>query len=130
MSLSVQISGFAAVGAIATALQYGLMGVLINIFGLNTVLASTLSYGTSALLNYVLNRYWVFRSQVRHVDALPRFAAIVLIGLLLNAGLMFVVLALLPLHWLFAQVLVTLTVMISNFLFSKYWVFHTGKTPI
>jgi putative flippase GtrA len=130
MSLPVQLSGFAAVGAIATVFQYGLMAILINLFGVSTVLASTLSYAVSALLNYGLNRYLVFRSKVRHVDALPRFVATVLIGLLLNAGLMYVVMANLPLHWLFAQVLVTLTVMVSNFLLSKYWVFYTGKTPI
>lgn len=130
MSFPVQISGFAAVGVVATAFQYGLMAVLISYFDVNTLLASTLSYATSALLNYGLNRYFVFRSQVRHVDALPRFVATVLIGLLLNAGLMYLLLAWLPLHWLFAQALVTLTVMVSNFLLSKYWVFHTGKTPI
>ncbi|MDD5395602.1 MAG: GtrA family protein [Thiothrix sp.] len=130
MSLPIQLSGFVAVGAIATMFQYGLMATLINFFDVSTVLASTLSYAVSALLNYGLNRYLVFRSQVRHVDALPRFVATVLIGLLLNAGLMYLALAVLPFHWLFAQVLVTLTVMVSNFLLSKYWVFYTGKTPI
>ena len=130
MNFSFQLSGFAMVGAVATVFQYVLMAILINYLGVSVLLASTCSYALSALLNYGLNRQLVFDSQTRHVDALPRFAVTVLLGLLLNAILMYLALNLLTKKWLVSQVLVTLLVMVSNFLFSKYWVFQTGNVPV
>ena len=129
MSFPAQLSRFAVVGAVATVFQYVLMAVLINHLGMPVLLASTCSYALSALLNYALNRCLVFHSQTRHTHALPRFAATVCVGLLLNATLMYAALNVLALHWLAAQVLVTLLVMVSNFLFSKYWVFQPGHVP-
>lgn len=129
MSLKVQASGFAAVGATATIFQYGLMAILIDGMGHGALLSSMLSYALSALLNYGLNRHFVFRSQTRHAYALPRFAAIVVLGLLINAGLMYVLVILLGLHWLLAQMMATSVVMVSNFLFSKYWAFQQGNLP-
>ena len=130
MDLKIQVSGFAAVGVVATIFQYGLMAIMIDGMGLGALSSSTLSYALSALLNYCLNRHFVFRSQVRHVDALPRFAAIVLLGLLLNAGLMYLLVKVLALHWLLAQAMATVGVMVSNFLLSKYWAFQEGKLPV
>lgn len=127
MSLAVQISGFAVVGTIATGFQYGLMTVLIHVFKFDAVLASTLSYALSALLNYTLNRHYVFRSRVRHVESLLKFSAIVIVGLLLNSVMMHIAVHLFLFHWIVAQVLVTVLVMLSNFVLSKYWVFQTGR---
>ena len=117
-------------GAVATGFQYGLMAILISLCGFNAVFASAISYAVSALLNYGLNRYLVFRSSIRHVHALPRFIVIVITGLLLNSGLIYLIMSTLPLHWLFAQVLVTLTVMVCNFLLSKYWVFYADEKTL
>lgn len=129
MSLKFQISGFAVVGACATLVQYGLMALLIGQMRQEVVLASTISYALSALFNYALNRRFVFRSQSRHSDALPKFAVTALLGLALNAAFMYLFSRIFTVHWFVIQAITTCIVMISNFLLSKFWVFQQCTLP-
>ncbi|QPF73701.1 GtrA family protein [Roseateles sp. DAIF2] len=121
-----QFSAFALVGGLATAVQYLLMALLIDALGWPAVPASGLSYAISAALNYLLNRRYVFRSRVSHGVAGPRFLLIVLIGLALNMGLLYIGVEMLDLHWLLAQLFTTALVMLNNFLLAKFWAFGRG----
>ncbi len=125
-----QLSAFAGVGAVATAFQYALMALLIHVFTWPALISSGLSYAASAILNYALNRRFVFRSRARHVVAGPRFLIIVLSGLALNLILLKAGIELLGLHWLPAQLIATAVVMLSNFGLAKFWAFRQGQAAI
>ncbi|MEW6118588.1 MAG: GtrA family protein [Pseudomonadota bacterium] len=122
-SLLIQFSRFGAVGAIGTAAHYALFLVLVEGAGTDPVAASTAGALLGALVNYVLNRRYTFRSARRHREALPRFLAVAGAGLVLNAGLMLLLVDGLGMHYLPSQVIATLGVLFWNFTANRLWTF-------
>lgn len=57
-----EIIRFGIVGVLATAVQYGLYILLLHV-GLSAVLAFTISYAISWLMNFWLSAHFTFRSQ-------------------------------------------------------------------
>lgn len=114
-SWQTQLIRFAAVGAVGTGAHYLLLVMLVEAGGVNEVAASTAGATLGALVNYVLNRHYTFRSTRRHVEALPRFLAIAGLGLVINFGLMLVMIEGLRIHYLVAQVVATALVLLWNF---------------
>lgn len=118
-----EFGSFLVVGAVATAVQYAVLVLLVRGFSVNPVVASTLGYCLSALLNYDLNHRVTFRSAVPYLRGLRRFAAISTLGLLLNAALMAVLVESAKLHYIVAQVAATVTVLLWNFFANRRWTY-------
>jgi len=113
---------FAAVGGVATGIQYALLVVLVELVAAPEVLASALSFSLSAVINYLLNYYLTFGGGVRHRQALPKFAVVAAAGLLINTLCFSLAIMLLP--YLLAQVVATLVTLLSNFLLHQFWIYR------
>ncbi|WP_295799099.1 GtrA family protein [uncultured Microbulbifer sp.] len=114
---------FLAVGGSATALQYGLLVLLVEAAGSEKLLAAVAAYALAALANYALNYYFTFSAsgRVGHSQALPRFVFVALVGLAINT-LCFSLL--LPFaHYLIAQVCATAVTLAFNFLLHQFWIY-------
>jgi putative flippase GtrA len=107
---------FLLVGGLSTLLQYVVLLTLVRLFRADAVLASTLGFALSALVNYYLNYRLAFHSSRPHGSALARFSAVALIGLQLNGAIMHGAVHWLSLHYLVAQVIATVLVLFWNFL--------------
>jgi putative flippase GtrA len=114
---------YAGVGAIGTAVHYGTLISLVQGLGTNAVIASAAGFVIGAFVNYALNREFTFASDREHRVALPRFFSVAGAGLLLNAIVMAVMLAVLPLHYMIAQVVATALVLVTGFLANRRWTF-------
>ena len=123
MARLVQFQKFVVVGGIATATQYAVLVGMVRILGANPVFASSCGYVISALLNYYLNHRLTFRSSRSHGRALPRFAVIAAVGLLINSTMVWALSDRGPLPYLAAQVIATATVLLWNFSANKKWTF-------
>jgi len=119
-----RLVGFTGVGAIATAAQYGILLLLVTFAGSSPTVASSVGFALSALMNYCLNHRYTFRSNTLHAVALPRFATMALIGLALNALLMWLLTTRLSVHYLAAQIITTGAVLAWNFWISDRWTFR------
>jgi putative flippase GtrA len=117
------LRGFLSVGLASTALHYAVMSLAIEVLGTPVLLAASAGFLAGAALNYTLNRWISFASDRPHREGLPRFALMVVIGVLLNSLLLALGLHL-GLHYLPAQVLATVGVMGFNFACMKYWIFN------
>jgi putative flippase GtrA len=115
---------FLAVGAVATALQYVILILLVRWAGWNPVPASTVGFAISLWLNYGLNRRYTFASDRLHTQALPRFLTTALCGLGLTAAGMSLLVSSLRLNYLLAQVIVTAAVTTWNFALNRWWSFR------
>ena len=60
---------------------------------------------------------------MRHSVGLPRFLLVAAVGFVLNAALMAWMTASLGIHYLVAQVLATLLVLLWNFAANRHWTF-------
>ncbi len=124
--LNSQFLRFAAAGAVGTACHYLVLLVLSGAAGVPPGRAAACGALVGAIVNYWLSRNLIFRSERRHAEALPRFAAMALVGAVLN-GLVVGGLAGLGLHFLLAQVCATLLVLVINYVVSKKWIFPSRK---
>ncbi|GAB2528418.1 GtrA family protein [Microbulbifer agarilyticus] len=120
--LARRLGSFILVGGIATAVQYLLLIALVELFGVFAVAASAVAYGGAALVSYLLNFHVTFSGRAGHRQALPRFIAVVIIGLGVNTLSFTVLLVFLP--YLFAQVGATLVTLVSNYLLHQYWIYR------
>ena len=126
--LLVQFVNFACVGAVATALQYLVLIVLVQFGDIRPVLASGLGYAAGAGINYLLNYHYTFASQRSHSRAMVKFLTVAMIGLLLNSLIVAVATDTLSLHYLLAQVIATGLVLMWNFVANRVWTFGPART--
>lgn len=119
---------FLLVGAFATGLQYLVLVAAVSLWALPATLASSLGFIVSLLCNYALNRRLTFHSRRRHAEVFPRFLAVSLGGLLLNAITLSLSMNSLGLPLLAAQLWSTAVVLVWNFLAHEFWTF-SGKPP-
>lgn len=120
----VQVTRFAAIGALATGLHYVLLAAFVERHHWDPVVASALAFTISALANYELNRRITFGGAASHVQALPRFFLVALAGLGLNTCVMAAALAILSVHYLIAQVMATALVFLWSFTGNRLWTFR------
>lgn len=118
---------YAAVGAFATAMQFGVLVLCVELWHWSPVLGSSVGFILSAGLNYWLNYHLTFRSTNPHSRAVSRFAATAAAGLAINAALMALLVRYMPLPYLAAQVITTAVVLAWNFTVNSLWAFAGAK---
>lgn len=121
-----QLAAFAGLGAVGTGAQYAILAVMVEGAGSDAVLASGLGFTAGGLINYALNRRFVFRSTRNHAAALPRFFTVALVGLGLNTALMALLTDGLGVFYLAAQIGVTLVLLFWNFAAHRWWTFRAA----
>ena len=117
--LLAQIAKFGVVGVIAFVIDYGLLALLTEAFGVNYLVSATISFTASVVFNYVASMRYVFT----HKEGMSRrrefiiFVVLSVIGLIINnawAGV-----ELLHIHYLITKIGATAIVMVWNFVTRK-----------
>lgn len=123
-----QFVRFAGIGVIGTAAHYATLIALVELLMMYPVAASTVGAVIGALINYYLNYLFTFRSTERHRKALPKFLVVATAGVLLNAFIMYILTALVFLHYLLSQVVATTLQLLWNFVANRCWTFARNET--
>jgi len=91
---------FCVVGAIGTAIDFGLFNLGHNVLGLHEVLANTISISCAIVNNYLWSRFWVYpeTSDQQGGKKFAQFIVVSLIAWALNTGILWS-----TDHWLFSQ---------------------------
>lgn len=122
-----QFVDFAVVGAVGTAAHFTVLILLVQSADWPPVAATTAGFGVGALVNYTLSYWLVFQSRARHVQALPRFLAVALVTMLLNAIIFWALVHGGGLHYLIAQVIATAVVLVANFVANRTLTFASTE---
>ncbi len=123
-----QFAKFAIVGTIAFVIDFGLMVLLRELFGMNTVLAATISFSVSVVFNYFASMRYVFT----HREGMGRrrefaiFIVLSVIGLALNDLLMWAGTTYTAIDYRLVKIVTTMMVTIYNFFSRK--IFLDGST--
>lgn len=126
MNLPTRFVKFLGAGAIATALHYATLIALVS-FGAPALPASAAGSIVGLLAHYFISSRWVFvRAPAEHT-AFVRFILVSALAFLLNSLLMWAGLAL-GMHYLIAQIISTLLVMLFNYVLHANWTFMNGAT--
>ena len=115
---------FAVVGALATATHAAVFTAAIEAARIEPVLATALAFVVAMLTGFALNRRWTFAVSDAPARRLWRYAFAALVGLALNATIMYCVVHLL--HWspylgLAAAIVIVPPV---SFTLNHFWVFR------
>lgn len=116
-----QILRFGIVGGSAFVIDYGIMVFLTEMFGVNYLFSSGISFCVSVLYNYLLSVYWVFDvSKERNKgEELVIFMILSVIGLGINELLMWICVDKFEIVYLLAKIFATAVVMVYNFVTRK-----------
>ena len=122
-SLLLQFIKYASAGGVGTLVHYALLFGLVEAAGIGAVAASTGGAVVGALVNYSLNYHYTFGSRRLHRQSLPRYAAVSVAGVALNALVVFVGATALGWHYVVAQIVATGVVLTGAFVVNRAWTF-------
>ncbi len=123
--MSRQFLMFVLVGGSSTLLQLVLLVVFIEWLVVGKVLASAAGYLLSAVYNYFLNYHLTFASAQSHRQALPKFIAVVCIGVIVNTLAFAIMLNITP--YVVAQLVAVGATLVVNFLLHKFWIYRRAQ---
>ena len=121
---------FGVVGVIAFVIDYGLLALLTEAFGVNYLVSATISFTASVVFNYAASMRYVFT----HKEGMSRrrefaiFVVLSVIGLGLNNGCMWAGVEFLGIHYLIVKIGATFIVMVWNFVTRKIFL-DAGDEP-
>ncbi len=118
---------FSIIGAWATGLHYLILFCLVEVYGVNAVLATSIGFAVSSLFNYAANYRYTFKSQKKHSKTYGKFMLVALVGFFLNGAVVTALLEVMKLHYFFAQIFATATVLIWNFCGNYFWSFRQKR---
>lgn len=116
-----QFARFLVVGLFSFAVDYGLFVVLFHSFGVQYILASTISFSLSLVLNYFLTLKFVFGARQGRNIALEFtiYVGLNLVALGLNQLILFLAVDSLGLSPLVGKLIATAIVLVYNFISRK-----------
>jgi len=118
-----QFAKFVVVGVVATITTYLVLAALVELWRFDPVLASTIGYLAGIVVNYLLNFRFTFQSKQRHIVVMPKYLMVMTIGFLVNAGVMFVAVNSLGVHYAIAQLFAIFVVLVWSFTANRKWAF-------
>ncbi|WP_226000497.1 GtrA family protein [Paenibacillus sp. BJ-4] len=122
--LKYPIIKYSIVGLLGTGIHVGVLVLLVELFKVPAVTATTIGFVVTLLVSYVLNRNWTFEPTGE--GSRTQFLKYLLVcscGLLLNAALMYVTIHWIGWSYLIGEVLTTIIVPIHNYIWNRYWIF-------
>jgi len=114
---------------LASATDFLLTVLLVQFAGCNVVLAAAAGTIAGGVINFLVNRHWVFRQEEeRAARQMGKYALVWMGNLALNTGGVYVLVNMAGLHYVLSKVLTALVVaflynypMQKNFVFSNNW---------
>lgn len=113
---AIQLIRYGFVVSVATPIDFGVYILLVEL-GLHVVLAATIAFTVSIIVNFQLSMLWVFsrhNSQQKHIDAAV-FMAIGIIGLILTDIIIWVMASRLSVNYVIAKAIALVSVFFWNF---------------
>lgn len=121
INLFLQLIKFGIVGGISTLLDYGLMLLFAEVFGIFYLLSSTLSYTISLVFNYIASMRYVFRGRedMNKLKEFLIFTVLCLMGLGINQLVLWLIVEYAGIDYRISKIGATGVVMIWNFVTRK-----------
>jgi putative flippase GtrA len=121
--------GYGVASGIALAVDAGLLRTLVGFAGWHYLVAATLAFIAGTVVAYSLSIWFVFRSRQVRSGALEfgLFAALGLVGLLVNAGVMSVAVGVLSMDLMLAKGMAAICTFAANFLLRRWVLFSSRR---
>jgi putative flippase GtrA len=111
------------VGGSGTAGYFIIVTLLVEKMAVPPVWSVIITYPALALYTYLMSRRWVYSTSSKHLPAILRFVALLMLGFVLNTGIMYVATESLAQSYLWGLFASAAIVPATNFAISYLWVF-------
>lgn len=113
-------------GIVSAVVHLGVLSIFVSHFGYAPAVATNLGFAASIVASYSLQRWWVFKSNRLHREAVPRFLLVTMVAAGLNASIVYVGTETLGYSALGPQLLALVVIPVSNFVLNGAFTFHAG----
>jgi putative flippase GtrA len=120
---------YAVAGGLSAATHLGTLALLVELFAVRPVIASTIGFILSIAVSYLLQHRWVFASTIANRTALPRFLTVTAVGMALNASVVAIGTEVLAAHYGPVQLVALVLIPLSNYLLNSLWTFRDPAPP-
>jgi putative flippase GtrA len=110
-------------GGIGTLIYIGLVAAGVEILALHPVTSAVAAFIVLEIFTYAINRSWVYLASRDHHYAVPRFLIVSVVGIVLNAAIMYVIVESFGLAYGWGLLATTIVVPPTNFLLNFFWAF-------
>ena len=111
------------VGTAATVTTYTVLIVGVEVLHVNAITASVVGYVLGILVNYILNYRFTFGSVQQHHVVIPKFLTVMIVGMFINAAVMYLGINWLGFHYMLAQLAAVGVVLLLSFTANRLWAF-------
>ena len=115
---------FCIVGGAASLVYFGCGLFFVNLLGLPVLAGNALAYLVAFVVSYLGQCLWTFRAEGSHRAMLPRFAATQALGLALNSGIIWLLMAA-GMSYAVAMWVAIAAVPVAVYFICKLWVFRS-----
>lgn len=123
--LFAQLMKFGIVGVVATVIDFAVLTILTEFFGVHYLTSAAIGFIVSTLFNYFASMRYVFKSRFganeKHKE-LMIFVVLSVVGLVLNQIFMWLFVEIVGIFYIFSKVFATTLVMGWNFVSRKIWI--------
>lgn len=132
MPLISQFARFLVVGLASFAVDYGLFVLLFHTFSVQYIVASTISFSISLVLNYILTLKFVFEARPgrRIFHEFAAYIGLNIIALGLNQLILYLSVDLLGMSPFVGKLVATALVLVYNFISRKLLIERTAKPTV
>ena len=123
-TLTWRILRYGVAGVFATGVYFGVVLACVEIALLAPVPATVVATLVVMLTSYVVNRVFVFDTDRSHASSFIRFAVASILNTGLNAGLMYLIVAIFKWPYIAGTLLTTVIVPPINFVVNYLWAFR------
>jgi putative flippase GtrA len=115
------------VGILGSLAYLLLLTLQVEIIGIETVVASVLSYLVVIFFSYLVNYSCVFNSKRKHQSSLVRYLSVIGVGFLINTIGIYLSVHVFEFWYLAAQIVIFIIVAANNYLLNKFWSFKESE---
>ncbi|WP_420850331.1 GtrA family protein [Peribacillus alkalitolerans] len=113
---------YSFVGCISTLIYFLSVFILVELFDIDPLSGSAVSFLVMTFFSFLLNRKFTFESDFSHKQLL-RFVIVSSIGFILNYGIMYTVVQVLSFHYSFGELVTIIIIPLVNFALNNFWTF-------
>lgn len=118
---------YGLIGCLSTSLDFALYSALINLFGINYLMANCLSVTAGIVTSFLMNRAYNFKVKDKTTQRFAIFLTVGLCGLAMSSGILYVCIQILGVNKLASKVLSIIIVVFLQFLANKHITFKSKK---
>jgi putative flippase GtrA len=117
------IGRYFVAGSAAVGVHFLVLILLVELFAADPTLATTCGFAVGLVVNYLLQYHWTFRAEDAHSKRFPRYLAVTLLMMGVNALVFWGLEGPAGIPYLMAQGVATGVVFIFNFVINKHYTF-------